>query len=55
MSDIQSVQCLASWCAAYSFCSHAKEHKERTNCYIEHPEKRRQCPLCQPMENKDGF
>jgi hypothetical protein len=47
---IKIVQCRCTWCGAYSFCGHAKEHKKRVNCYNDEPGDRRQCPACQPME-----
>jgi len=49
------VQCRSTWCGAYKICSHAKEHAERQNCYQDDHGQRRQCPLCQPVEKKDGL
>ena len=47
------VQCGTKECGAYEFCSHAKPHKERINCYNDKPKNRMGstskiiCPKCQ--------
>ena len=52
------VQCGTKECGAYGFCSHAKSHKERINCYNDKPEERVSkgstskivCPKCQIIQ-----
>ena len=49
------VQCKSSWCGAYGFCSHAKEHAVRKNCFNCDPEERKPCPKCHTVMKKDGL